>query len=104
MRVRCPGKVNLHLEVLGRRADRYHELRTLFATIGIWDELELAPAPAGVLELAVEPPSAAPSGDDNLVMRAARALAERFDVAQGARMRLTKTIPVGGGLGGGSSD
>jgi 4-diphosphocytidyl-2-C-methyl-D-erythritol kinase len=104
VRVRCPGKVNLHLEVLGRRADRYHELRTLFATIGIWDELELALAPAGVLELAVEPPSGAPPGDDNLVICAARALVERFGVAQGARMRLTKTIPVGGGLGGGSSD
>ena len=104
VRVRCPAKVNLHLEVLGRRADRYHELRTLFAAIGTWDELELVSAPPDLLELIVDPPEAAPPGEDNLVMRAARELAARVGAARGARMRLTKTIPAGGGLGGGSSD
>ncbi|HUK12258.1 MAG TPA: 4-(cytidine 5'-diphospho)-2-C-methyl-D-erythritol kinase [Thermoanaerobaculaceae bacterium] len=104
IRVRCPAKVNLHLEVVGRRPDGYHELRTLFAAVGVWDELELEPAPAGVLELAVEPTGAAPPGEDNLVVRAARALAVRFDVRAGTRIRLVKSIPAGGGLGGGSAD
>ena len=104
VRVRCPAKVNLHLEVLGRRADRYHELRTLVTAVGVWDELEVASAPSDVLELVVDPPEAAPSGEDNLVIRAARALGARCGVTGGALLRLTKTIPAGGGLGGGSSD
>jgi len=104
VRVRCPAKINLHLEVVGTRADQYHELRTLFAAIGLWDELELAAAPPGVVDVTVEPPGAAPCGDDNLVVRAARALIARFGPAKGARMRLRKAIPAGGGLGGGSSD
>lgn len=104
VRVRCPAKVNLHLQVLGRRSDDYHELRTIFAAVGAWDELFVESAPAGVLELTVEPAGVVPAGDDNLVMRAARLLAEHLGVAQGARMRLHKGIPVAGGLGGGSSD
>ena len=102
--LRCPAKVNLHLQVLAKRSDGYHELRTLFAAVGIWDELALDPAPPGVLELVVEPKDAAPIGEDNLVMRAARSLARRFGVSRGARIRLLKSIPAGGGLGGGSSD
>jgi 4-diphosphocytidyl-2-C-methyl-D-erythritol kinase len=104
LRVRCPAKVNLHLEVLGRRADGYHELRTAFAAAGVWDELWLEEAPDGVLELSVEPPGAVPGGDENLVVRAARALGRRLGAARGARMSLRKGIPVAGGLGGGSSD
>ena len=72
LQMRCPAKVNLHLEVLGRRTDGYHELRTIFAAVGVWDELSFESAPAGVLELAVEPPGVVPAGDDNLVVRAAR--------------------------------
>lgn len=104
LRVRCPAKVNLHLEVLGQRADGFHELRTVFAAVGVWDELSCESAPAGVLELAVEPPGVVPTGEQNLVVRAARALAERLGTARGARITLRKGIPVSGGLGGGSSD
>jgi 4-diphosphocytidyl-2-C-methyl-D-erythritol kinase len=102
--VRCPAKVNLHLEVLGRRPDGYHELRTLFAAVGVWDELEFSPAPAGVLGLTVEPAGVVPLGEDNLVVRAASALLERSRAARGARIHLRKGIPVAGGMGGGSSD
>jgi 4-diphosphocytidyl-2-C-methyl-D-erythritol kinase len=102
--VRCPAKVNLHLEVLGRRADGYHELRTVFAAVGVWDTLTLSSAPAGKFDLAVDPPGAVAAGDDNLVVRAARALAGRVGGGCGARMLLEKRIPVGGGLGGGSAD
>ncbi len=102
--VRCPAKVNLHLEVLGRRADGYHELRTVFAAAGVWDELAFEAATDGALTLAVEPPEAVAAGEDNLVLRAARALAAHLGVTTGARIRLAKRIPVAGGLGGGSSD
>jgi 4-diphosphocytidyl-2-C-methyl-D-erythritol kinase len=102
--VRCPAKVNLHLEVLGRRPDGYHELRTVFAAVGVWDELVLDAAPKGAFELAVEPADAVARGDDNLVLRAARALDARLGGGHGARMVLRKRIPVGGGLGGGSAD
>jgi 4-diphosphocytidyl-2-C-methyl-D-erythritol kinase len=104
VQVRCPAKVNLHLQVLGRRADGYHELRTIFAAVGVWDELSIESAPAGVLELVVEPAGVVPAGDDNLVVRAARVLAGHLGVTLGARMRVRKGIPVAGGLGGGSSD
>jgi len=102
--VRCPAKVNLHLEVLGRRPDGYHELRTVFAAVGVWDELVLEAAPKGTFELAVEPAGAVAGDEDNLVLRAARALDARLHGGHGARMVLRKRIPVGGGLGGGSSD
>ena len=104
LQMRCPAKVNLHLQVLGRRSDGYHELRTIFAAVGVWDELSLEGAPAGVLELVVDPEGAVPVGDDNLVVRAARLLAGHLGVNRGARMRVRKGIPVAGGLGGGSSD
>jgi 4-diphosphocytidyl-2-C-methyl-D-erythritol kinase len=100
--VRCPAKINLRLEVLGRRPDGYHELRTLFQAIDLEDHLEIGPAEG--LILATDDPRL-PVGEENLVMRAARALAAAFDVGKpGARMRLRKAIPLEGGLGGGSSD
>jgi 4-diphosphocytidyl-2-C-methyl-D-erythritol kinase len=102
--VRCPAKVNLHLEVLGRRADGYHELRTLFAALGVWDTLTLASVPGTEFELAVDPAGAVTAGEDNLVLRAARAVAEQLGEARGARILLEKRIPVAAGLGGGSAD
>ena len=102
--VRCPAKINLHIEVLGMRSDGYRELRTLFAAVGVFDELWVAPAPSGVLELEVDPEGAAPADASNLVVKAARALAARCYPTGGARLFLRKRIPVAGGLGGGSSD
>lgn len=104
VKVRCPAKVNLHLEVLGRRSDGYHELRTVFASVGVWDELSFQPAPAGELLLEVEPAGAVPTDGSNLVLRAARALVAHSSPAAGARIRLRKRIPVAGGMGGGSAD
>jgi 4-diphosphocytidyl-2-C-methyl-D-erythritol kinase len=104
IRVRVPAKINLHLEVLGRRPDGYHELRTLFTSIGLWDELEVFAADEGVLDLEVEPAGCVAGDDDNLVMRAARALWLELGREPGARMKLKKAIPVGAGLGGGSAD
>jgi 4-diphosphocytidyl-2-C-methyl-D-erythritol kinase len=100
---RCPAKVNLGLRVLGRRADGYHEIVTLFQAIDLCDTLEADDAPG--LSLAVDDPSV-PTDDGNLVLRAAHMLQRRAPstAALGAVLRLTKRIPAGGGLGGGSSD
>lgn len=101
-RVRCPAKINLHLEVGPRREDGFHEVATIFQAIGLWDELDAEPDAA--LTLGCDVPGLS-TGEDNLVIRAARALQARFDVhGRGARLYLRKSIPAGGGLGGGSSD
>lgn len=103
VRVQCPAKVNLALRVLGRREDGYHEIVTLFQGIDLWDDLE--GVEAGGLSLTVSEPSI-PADDGNLVVRAAKLLQERVPGARGrgARLRLSKEIPAGAGLGGGSSD
>ncbi len=96
------AKVNLSLKVLGRRADGYHELRTVFQTIGLADRIwfEFTPARRG-LEIALEDPLGIP---ENLVLRAARLFCETLGVRGRLRMRLEKRIPAGAGLGGGSSN
>jgi 4-diphosphocytidyl-2-C-methyl-D-erythritol kinase len=93
---RAPAKLNLSLEVIGRRPDGYHDLVTVFQTIDLADELTFEPADRLILEC--DDPALA--GDDNLVLGAARALA----ADRGARIRLCKRIPVAAGLGGGSAD
>ncbi len=96
MLVRAPAKINWTLEVLGRRPDGYHEVATVLQTIALWDELEVEPAATLEMET-VDGPS---FGEDDLVLRAARLLLS----GEGAKLRLRKRIPVGAGLGGGSSD
>lgn len=103
----APAKLNLALHVRGRMADGYHALETLFVFAEAGDEVALeGEAPAGRFELAVDGPfaPALAADPDNLVTRAARALARAAGVARGARLRLTKRLPVASGLGGGSSD
>ncbi len=102
--VAAPAKINLHLEILGRRRDGYHELRTLFQSINLFDRLWAETAPPGEFELEVDPAGVVDADGDNLVLRAARALVEATGVRAGARLRLEKKIPVCGGLGGGSAD
>jgi 4-diphosphocytidyl-2-C-methyl-D-erythritol kinase len=100
----APAKVNLTLRVLGRRADGYHEIESLVAFADIGDQLRFSPGRN--LTLNVRGPSAAAAGEgtDNLVHKAARALAARRPgVALGA-FDLHKSLPVAAGLGGGSSD
>ena len=98
------AKVNLWLNVVGRRADGFHLLDSLVAFTDLADELEVAPASTLSLEV-VGPEAPALEGDpDNLVLKAARLLAGRAGVAPRAALRLTKRIPVAAGLGGGSAD
>ncbi|MPZ37309.1 MAG: 4-(cytidine 5'-diphospho)-2-C-methyl-D-erythritol kinase, partial [Rhizobiales bacterium] len=101
---RAPAKINLTLRVIGRRADGYHELESLVAFAGVGDTVTFTPA--RTLALTVDGPTAAASGslDDNLVMKAARALAERVEGLKLGRFALSKRLPVAAGIGGGSSD
>jgi 4-diphosphocytidyl-2-C-methyl-D-erythritol kinase len=97
------AKVNLFLHVLGRRGDGYHELDSLVVFAAAADVLRAEPAAA--LSLAVDGPfGAALAGADNLVLGAARALAAATGTTQGARLTLTKTLPIASGIGGGSAD
>ncbi len=100
----APAKVNLTLRVLGRRADGYHELESLVAFAGIGDTLRLVPGDG--LELTVRGPNAAQAGPDadNLVLKAASALAARIVGVRLGAFTLEKMLPVAAGLGGGSSD
>jgi 4-diphosphocytidyl-2-C-methyl-D-erythritol kinase len=100
----APAKVNLTLHVLGKRADGYHELESLVVFADVGDELTFAPG--GELALDVTGPTAASAGDtgDNLVLKAAHALAQRVPGLRLGRFTLDKQLPVAAGLGGGSSD
>lgn len=102
IRVRVAAKANLGLLVGARRADGFHEILSVFQSIGLWDQLEVQPAPAG-LELEVER-GALPADEGNLVLVAAREVARATGTRRGARFRLRKGIPVAAGLGGGSAD
>jgi 4-diphosphocytidyl-2-C-methyl-D-erythritol kinase len=101
---KAPAKVNLTLRVLGRRADGYHEIESLVGFADVGDALTLSPG--GALALAVGGPTGPAAGDvaDNLVLKAARALAERVADLKLGRFSLSKRLPVAAGLGGGSSD
>ena len=100
----APAKVNLYLHVTGRRADGYHILDSLAVFPAAGDRLVVEPA--DTLSLVIDGPFAPvlQHESDNLVLRAARALAARDGLAPRARLRLTKNLPVASGIGGGSAD
>ena len=98
------AKVNLALHLRARRADGYHALETVFAFTEFGDLLRARPAPAISLSVGGEFADAAGTGPDNLVLRAALALAAAGKVTAGAAIDLQKHIPVAAGLGGGSAD
>jgi 4-diphosphocytidyl-2-C-methyl-D-erythritol kinase len=101
----APAKVNLYLHVIGRRTDGYHLIDSLVAFADIGDRVTARPSHS--LSLEITGPEAAnldARGEDNLVLRAARALAEHTCTVPGASLRLEKSLPTAAGLGGGSSD
>lgn len=106
----APAKLNLFLEVLGKREDGFHELETLMCPISLYDTLTFTPTKDQAIsfkgEMAIGPANeeVLPAGDDNLVVRAVRMFREASGVAAGARIELVKRIPMAAGLGGGSSD
>jgi 4-diphosphocytidyl-2-C-methyl-D-erythritol kinase len=98
----APAKINRFLHVVGRRADGYHLLQTVFRFLDFGDELRFSPRDDGDIVLASPLPGVPPESD--LTVRAARLLRAQAAVAAGATIHLTKRLPMGGGLGGGSSD
>lgn len=113
--LQAPAKLNLFFEVLAKREDGYHEVETLMCPIDLYDTLYFREEPSGQLELRCQRVHGAggptaprgeelPEGRDNLVLRAVELLRRRAGIDSGARLRLTKRIPIAAGLGGGSSD
>lgn len=119
LRVTAFAKVNLHLSILGRRYDGFHEIDSVAHRVSWGDRVEISPIPGGEVRLVIvvdrrsgrpsssqssRPRPELPLGPDNLAWKAARWLQETFGVDAGAEIRLYKQIPVGAGLGGGSAD
>jgi len=106
--VRIPAfaKINLRLDIVGKRRDGFHELRTIFQTISLHDEIKLRASrqPGISLETVGNPALATEPVQKNLVYRAVEALRRELKIRQGLEIALRKTIPAGRGLGGGSSD
>jgi len=99
---RCYAKINLTLEIVGKRPDGFHELASLVHTVSLADELHIAPTDQRHTRVEVEGLDIDPGA--NLVWRAAQLLATRLNTRCGANLRLVKRIPTAAGLGGGSSD
>lgn len=95
------AKINLLLRILGRRDDGFHELCTVFQSVSLKDYLTFVPAET--ISLTCDD-AKIPLGDENLIVKAANLLSERFNVKTGAAIHLEKNIPAPGGLGGGSSN
>ena len=100
----APAKINLALHVLGRRPDGYHEIDTLAVFADVGDRVRVRAADAVTLSVFGPFADAAPAGDDNLAMRAARLLKDETGFSGGAEIRLEKNLPAGAGFGGGSAD
>jgi 4-diphosphocytidyl-2-C-methyl-D-erythritol kinase len=101
MKLRAHAKINIGLHILGKRPDGYHDLETVFHEINMFDEIELEPHN----DLTMTADSIlVPIDETNLCLRAAQLLQSELKVEQGAAIQLKKNIPVGAGLGGGSSD
>ena len=106
--IETPAKINLTLEILGKRPDGYHELRSIVVPVSLTDTLTLTTTYAQTaMTLTVSPGvdlTKIGSVDKNLAVRAARLMQETYRVNAGARLHIHKRIPIGGGLGGGSAD
>ncbi|HET7326191.1 MAG TPA: 4-(cytidine 5'-diphospho)-2-C-methyl-D-erythritol kinase [Nocardioidaceae bacterium] len=104
--VRTPAKINLCLGVGAPRSDGYHPLATVYQAIGVYDDLRARPAAPGRFTIRVDGDDAGlvPEDDSNLAVRAARLLAAQYAVDEGVSLHVRKTIPVAGGMAGGSSD
>jgi 4-diphosphocytidyl-2-C-methyl-D-erythritol kinase len=97
-----PAKINLFLHINGRRDDGYHELQTLFQFLDVGDSLAFTPRDDGQICLSCNDKSL--EGDDNLIIKAAKLLQSQYAPHQGMSITLDKVLPMGGGVGGGSSN
>ena len=103
LRAAAHAKINVGLDIVGKRPDGYHELNTIFYELQLHDTLELERTKETGIQLTCSDP-ALPAGEDNLAYRAARLFLEWCGIREGVRIHLAKRIPFGAGLGGGSSD
>ena len=103
MQVLAPAKINLSLKLLGRRSDGFHEIETLIAPITLCDEIEIEKSHSKQIEFHCDDPSV-PTGDDNLIVRAAKSFFAATKLKSAVLIKVKKKIPHGAGLGGGSSD
>ncbi|MCF0133025.1 MAG: 4-(cytidine 5'-diphospho)-2-C-methyl-D-erythritol kinase [Blautia sp.] len=103
MRLRALAKINLALDVLGKREDGYHDVRMIMQTISMYDVLEIEKAGTPGIHLSVNLPFI-PTDERNLVYQAAKLLMDEFDIKEGVKIHLEKFIPVAAGMAGGSSD
>ncbi len=103
MRIKSFAKINLGIEVLKKRKDGYHEIRTLFQTINFFDTLEFHPTEGKKILLFGDDPSI-PWNEDNLIYKAAASLKEEYNLSRGIKIHVSKNVPPGKGLGGGSSN
>ena len=101
--LQSPAKINLRLEILGKRDDGYHEIRTIFQKISFHDDITLKALPQKGIIVTVDDP-AIPSDDKNLAYKAALLLMEDQNISAGVAIHIKKKIPSGAGLGGGSSN
>ena len=102
MQVLAPAKINLSLRVLGKRPDGFHEIETLLSPISLFDKIDIEKQSRWI-DFGCDDPTLS-TGDDNLVVRAAKLFFERTKVKSGVSIKLQKKVPHGAGLGGGSSD
>jgi 4-diphosphocytidyl-2-C-methyl-D-erythritol kinase len=102
MQILAPAKINLSLRILNQRPDGFHEIETMIAPICLYDEIDLERQNRWI-DFSCDDPTLS-SGDDNLVVRAAKLFFERMKIKSGVSIKLQKKIPHGAGLGGGSSD
>jgi 4-diphosphocytidyl-2-C-methyl-D-erythritol kinase len=98
---KAPAKINIGLKILNKREDGYHNIETTLSTISLFDDVELEETGEGV---EIQSPGLKIAQPDNLCYKAARLIIDEFKVKRGVKITLNKKIPVGGGLGGGSSD
>ncbi len=102
LRLSSPAKINLFLNVLFKRKDGYHEIKTLFERISLSDELILVPSRSGIK--IISDSKKLPKGPNNIAYRAAKFLKDRFGIKKGIVIKIRKRIPIAAGLGGGSSN
>lgn len=98
-----PAKLNLYLDVLKKRADGYHDLLTLFERITLFDEIHLTPLSSDTIVISSDSPDI-PLDENNLAYKAAELIKRSQGIQDGVKIRINKNIPVGAGLGGGSSN
>ena len=103
MIVKAPAKINLYLEIINKRQDGYHNIESVMHTVSLFDVLEFSETELNKIELVCEN-SELSNPEKNIVYKATKVFKEKYNINKGIKIKLTKNIPMGAGLGGGSSD